>query len=142
MNNEPFVIERIVNAPIEKVWQAITDKDKMKQWYFDVPEFKPVPGTEFSFEAGNKDRKFIHLCKVIEVVDGRKLKHSWRYEGEPGDSFVTWELSEEGEGTKVKLTHEGLETFPQTADFAKENFVAGWTQIVGTSLPKYVEKAA
>lgn len=22
------------NVPIRKVWQAITDKDKMKEWYF------------------------------------------------------------------------------------------------------------
>ena len=26
MNDEPFVIERTYNAPIAKVWKAITDK--------------------------------------------------------------------------------------------------------------------
>ncbi len=41
MKNEPFVIERILNAPVERVWRAITDKDEMKNWYFDIPEFKP-----------------------------------------------------------------------------------------------------
>jgi hypothetical protein len=42
----------------------------------------------------------------------------------------------------LKLTHEGLETFPASnTDFAKENFVAGWTHIVGTSLKEFVEKA-
>ncbi|MDB5009480.1 MAG: hypothetical protein JWQ06_269, partial [Mucilaginibacter sp.] len=28
MKPEPFVIERTFNAPINKVWEAITDKNK------------------------------------------------------------------------------------------------------------------
>ena len=40
MTNEPFVIERVFNAPPEKVWKAITDKNAMKQWYFDIAEFE------------------------------------------------------------------------------------------------------
>ena len=40
MNTEPFVIERTYSTPVDKVWQAITDKDKMRQWYFDLKEFK------------------------------------------------------------------------------------------------------
>jgi len=31
MKSEAFVIERILNARIERVWKAITDKDDMKQ---------------------------------------------------------------------------------------------------------------
>ena len=61
MKNEPVVVERMLDAPIERVWQAITDKDQMKQWYFDLPEFKPVVGTEFSFEGGPPGKVYIHL---------------------------------------------------------------------------------
>src|SRR5690242_12554165 len=124
MKPEPFVIERLVNAPIEKVWKAITDKEQMKKWYFDISEFKPEVGFEFTFEGGAEDRIYVHLCKIIEVIPDKKLKHSWRYKGYEGESFVTWELFSEGNATKVKLTHEGLETFPPIADFAKENFAA------------------
>lgn len=140
MKNEPFVIEHTFDASIDTVWKAITDKDWMKQWYFDIPEFKPEVGLEFQFEGENEGRHFLHLCKVIEVVDGKKLKHSWRYEGYEGNSFLTWELFPEGNKTRVKLTHEGLETFPShIKDFAKENFVAGWTEIVGTSLRNFLK---
>jgi len=31
METQPFVIERTYNAPIAKVWQAITDNNKMKE---------------------------------------------------------------------------------------------------------------
>jgi uncharacterized protein YndB with AHSA1/START domain len=34
MNNKDLVIEKTFNAPVEKVWKAITDLDQMKQWYF------------------------------------------------------------------------------------------------------------
>jgi uncharacterized protein YndB with AHSA1/START domain len=141
MKTEPFIIERTFNAPIAKAWKAITDKDEMKQWYFDIKEFKPVVGFEFQFEAVGKDNKrFTHLCKITEVVAGKKLAHTWRYDGYEGNSVVTWELFDEGNKTRVKLTHEGLETFPQTPDFAKQNFVEGWTFIVGKGLAGFLEK--
>ena len=56
-------------------------------------------------------------------------------------SFITFELFEEGKTTRLKLTHEGLETFPQNnPDFAKDNFEQGWAYIVGTSLKGFLEK--
>src|SRR6476620_6196069 len=114
MTQEPFVIERSYDAPVEKVWKAITDKEQMKKWYFDIPEFKPEVGFNFTFKGENEGRVFVHLCTITEVIPLKKLKHSWRYEGEEGISYVTFELFAEGEKTRVKLTHEGLETFPQT----------------------------
>jgi uncharacterized protein YndB with AHSA1/START domain len=140
MKNEPFVIERTYNAPIETVWKAITDRDDMKKWYFDLAAFKPEPGFEFQFLAGDNKTKYLHLCKITEVVAGKKLTYSWRYDGYEGNSFVTFELFAEGNKTKLKLTHAGLETFPASnPGFAKENFVAGWNYIIGTALPAFVE---
>ncbi|HZK64050.1 MAG TPA: SRPBCC domain-containing protein [Puia sp.] len=139
MNSEPFVIDRAFNAPVEKIWRAITDKQQMKQWYFDTPAFKPETGAKFSFTARDKDgRDFVHLCTVLEVIPNKKLTHSWRYEGYDGDSLVTWELFDEGNKTRVKLTHAGLETFPAIKGFAKENFAEGWLYIVDTSLKNFI----
>jgi len=139
---QPFVIEGSYTASPEEVWKAITDKDQMKKWYFDISEFKAQIGFEFTFNGGNDDKIYVHLCKVIEVIPYKKLKHSWTYKDYEGISFVTWELFDDGNNTKVKLTHEGLETFPQNnPDFAKENFDKGWTYILGTSLKEFLEKA-
>ena len=136
----PFVIERTYDAPPERVWQAITDRDKMAQWYFKLEAFKPEVGFEFRFEGGPPERTYLHICIITEVVPGEKLSHTWKYDGYEGQSCVTWELFDEGNKTKVRLTHAGLETFPKEPDFAKENFIAGWTHIVGTSLKEFVEK--
>lgn len=141
MKNEPFIIERTYNAPADKVWKAITNKEQMRQWYFDLADFRAEPGFEFQFEGGPDDRKYVHKCRVTEVVPGKKLQYSWRYEGYEGNSFVTFELFPEGDKTRLKLTHEGLETFPMNnPDFAKKNFAQGWNDIIGTSLKDFVEK--
>ncbi|MBI1768919.1 MAG: SRPBCC domain-containing protein [Bacteroidetes bacterium] len=137
---EVLVVERVFNTSVEKVWKAITDKDQMKQWYFDLAAFKPEVGFEFQFEGGKDDRIYLHLCKVIEVVPLKKLKYSWRYDGYEGISFVTFELISQGKETRLKLMHEGLETFPiSNPDFARENFSEGWNYIIHTSLKKHLE---
>ena len=141
MSSDQFVIERTYDAPIAKVWKAITDKNEMKKWYFDLAAFKAEVGFEFQFLGGSEEKKYLHLCKVTDVVPGKKITYSWRYDGYEGISYVTFELFDENDKTRLKLTHEGLETFPNdNVDFAKTSFAAGWTYIVGTSLKQYVEQ--
>jgi uncharacterized protein YndB with AHSA1/START domain len=139
MSNQPFVLEQLYRVPVSKVWDAITNNEQMKKWYFQIPEFKPVVGFEFSF-SGGANGEYKHLCKVTEVIPAKKLTHSWRYEGYPGNSFVSFELFEEGKKTKLKLTHSGLESFKEAgSDFRPEKFAEGWTYILGTSLRGYLE---
>jgi uncharacterized protein YndB with AHSA1/START domain len=143
MKNEPFVIERTLNASSERVWKAITNKDQMKEWYFNLTEFEPEVGFEFTFEGGSKEMTYVHLCKITRVEPGKLLQYSWRYRDYPGNSFVTWELFPEDDKTRLKLTHEGLETFPtDNKDFARSSFEKGWTHIIGTSIVNFFEKQA
>lgn len=141
MTNGTFEIEQTYPASADKVWIAITDKDEMKLWYFDLPEFKPEVGVEFRFMGGpSEDRKYLHICKIAEVIRNRKIAYSWCYDGYAGNTLVSFELFEEGAKTRLKLTHEGLDTFPaENPDLAKENFAEGWTEIIGTSLKNYIE---
>ncbi|MBW8331631.1 MAG: SRPBCC domain-containing protein [Prolixibacteraceae bacterium] len=141
MENDKFVLEQIYSAPVETVWKAITSKEEMKQWYFNFKEFVPEVGFEFQFWGGpDESRQYLHLCKITEVFQLQKLAYSWRYDGYEGDTLVTFELVSLGNLTKLKLTHEGLGTFPVTnPDFAKENFVEGWNWIIGTSLKEFLE---
>jgi uncharacterized protein YndB with AHSA1/START domain len=135
------VVEKIYNAPVEKVWKAITDRDQMAQWYFDLKEFRPEPGFEFTFYGGDENKQFEHHCRVTTVVPNSKLAYTWRYPGYAGESLVTFELFDENGKTKLVLTHTGLDTFPkEEKSFEKKNFVAGWNEIIGTSLKEYVEK--
>lgn len=128
------------DAPVEKVWKALTDKEQMKAWYFDTEEFVPEAGFEFTFKGENEGRVFIHRCEIIDVIPEHKLLHTWRYEGYAGLSLVSFEIFPDGSGTVLNLVHSGLESFPATDDFKRENFAAGWKHILGTSLKQFLEK--
>jgi len=141
MKKESVVIERTLNAPVSKIWKVITNNDELKHWYFNIAAFEPTVGFEFSFVGKTEEGiEYIHLCKITEVIKNKKLTYSWQYKGYKGISYVSFELFEEGDKTRLKLTHEGIESIAVNgADFVKENFAKGWTYIIGTSLQKYVE---
>lgn len=148
MKDEPFIMEQNFNAPVEKVWKAITEKEEMKQWYFNLEEFKPEVGFEFQFFAGDDKKQWLHVCKITEAVEMKKISYSWRYEGYIGISNVTFELFPSGyqsgskqDITRLKLTHSGLERFPgeTVPALKKENFAEGWHYIIGSSLKEFLE---
>jgi len=142
-NPDPLTVKRIYNAPLAAVWQAIGEKDHMKNWYFDLDKFEPVMGFRFQFYGkGKKGETYRHLCEVTEVIPLRKLQYSWAYEGYEGISHVSFELSDEDGTTTLKLTHSGLESFPNHPDFSRESFMGGWTYLLGTSLKDYLEQPA
>src|SRR5438477_5383739 len=134
------IVERILNAPLANVWKALTNVEEMRQWYFDLKEFKAEVGFEFEFVVEHEANRYHHLCRVTAVIPEKKIAYTWRYKGEPGDSLVTFELFAEGEKTRVKVTHTGIESFPKTPAYARQNFEKGWTQLIGSELKQFVEK--
>jgi uncharacterized protein YndB with AHSA1/START domain len=140
--NKPFEIERTFPVSASRLWNAITDPEEFKNWYFKVPGFKAEVGYKFDFLGGPPDGiQYKHLCEVTEVVKERKLTYSWRYDGYEGNSFVTWELFPEGNSTRLKLTHAGLETFPKSnPDLVRKNFEAGWTAFITKRLEEYLAR--
>ena len=133
-------VERTYAAPAEKVWEALTNRDEMAKWYFDLEAFKPEIGFKFKFEGGPPEKSYLHLCEVTDVIEGRKIQYSWRYDQYPGNTLVTFEIFPGGDNTRVRLTHEGLDTLPQdNPDFAEENFREGWNSFIGEELKKFVE---
>jgi uncharacterized protein YndB with AHSA1/START domain len=142
MDGKPLIVEKRLNAPAARVWQAMTDDREIKNWYFNIPVFKPEPGFEFEFYGGSDDKEYLHQCKVTEVIPERKLSYTWKYKDYPGESEVSFELFPEGEMTLIRLTHTGIESFPQgSVDFARESFTEGWNAILGKSLKDFVEAA-
>jgi len=136
---EAVVFERTFNAPVGRVWKALTDVEEMRQWYFNLKQFKAEVGFEFEFVVEHEGTTYHHLCKVTEVIPQKKIAYTWRYKGHEGDSLATFELFADGNETRLKLTHQGLETFPKTAAFARKNFEAGWTAIIDSELKQFLE---
>jgi uncharacterized protein YndB with AHSA1/START domain len=142
-STEPIVVEQTFDAPIEKVWEAVTDADQMRQWFFEpIETFEPRIGFQTRFTVEADGREYLHLWKITEVKPPHKIVYNWRYGGHPGDSFVTWELSDEGEGTKLTVTHDGTHTFPRDDPaFTRESGQNGWEYFIQQRLKAFVETA-
>ena len=143
MQHYPVRINYLLNAPAEKVWQAITNKEAMKEWYFDIPDFEMEIGRVFNFYEPGEKKQYHHRCDILDIIPHKRLKHTWTHPAHSNAvTEVIWELVvEEGNKTRVFLTHDGLEKLIDAGpDFTRENYLSGWHQIVGESLKNFVEK--
>lgn len=140
--NTPITVQFKINAPVEKVWKALTDKNEMKNWYFDIPDFELEVGKQFNFYEPGDEKKYHHQGEILEIIPHQKVKHSWTYpEFSNGKSIVTWEIQPDDKETIVTLIHENIDAFNDLGEnFSRESFTEGWNGIIGQSLRQYLEK--
>ena len=141
-NDKPIIVEQTFSTAIDTVWKSITEIDLMRQWYFaDIPSFKPEVGFETQFNVKSQGRNFLHMWKVTEATPMKKIAYNWKYDGYAGNSFVVFELFKQNNFTKLKLTHETLESFPDDIpEFKRESGIAGWEFFIKKSLKNFLEK--
>lgn len=133
-------VEAVFDATKSQVWEALTNTEIMKVWYFDISNFKLAVGTEFSFYEGEK-KEYLHEGEILKVEQNKVLKHTWKHpQQSKGSSILTWEIEETGDNkVKVSLSHEGLESFADGGPtFAPANYEMGWDAIVKTNLRNYL----
>ncbi len=141
-NNGPIVIEQIFDTSVNIVWNAITQVDQMRLWFFDnIEEFRPEVGFQTEFKVQSQDRDFLHLWKLTEVVPMNRIVYNWRYGGYSGESFVIFELLELGNKTKLKLTAVGMDSFPDDIpEFSRESCIGGWKYFIKNRLREFLKK--
>jgi uncharacterized protein YndB with AHSA1/START domain len=139
IEDSALINKQVYNAPMEKVWRALTNAEEMRAWYFpQIQDFKPAVGFEFVFaDDGSPYQK---SWRVTHVEDGRVLSHTWDYKSFPGSSLVTFKLFEEDVETRLNLTHIGIGSFPDDPHFARERFESGWETLLGSNLRNHLGK--
>lgn len=139
-SNKPIIVEEFFPTSIDNVWNAITKVDQMRKWFFEnIESFEAEVGFETQFNVKVEDRNFLHLWKLTEVVPGKKIVYNWRYGEYPGNAYVTFELFEEKEKTKLLVTSEGMESFPQDIpEFSRESCNNGWNYFIKNRLLEYL----
>jgi uncharacterized protein YndB with AHSA1/START domain len=140
--DKPIIVEEIYEAPLKKVWSALTNIEQMRQWYFgNIPDFKPEVGFETQFDVQSETRVFPHQWRVTEVLPPRMITYTWRFDGYQGDSFVVFELFEHKNATKLRLSVQILESFPEDIpEFTSESCIAGWNFFLKERLKEFLEK--
>lgn len=116
---ETFAVERSIwiAAPLERVWQAISDPAQMEQWF--------SPGTSWrlsALEVGGKlfvpdmETGAEMHTQVIELVDPPHRLVLQSVPEPPGTPQVTaYTLQEERGGTRLTVTNSGYEAMPEEA---------------------------
>ncbi len=140
-NEDPIVVEQIINASPKATWNALTQQDLMVQWYFDnIPEFRPEVGFSTEFKVTNEGRGFTHCWKVIKAIENQVISYQWNYKEYEGDSLVSFELAEKDSGTLIKLTHAATKDFvDDLPEFKRESGVQGWNYLISDRLKPFLE---
>ena len=127
-----LIIPRTFGTAPKSVWNALTEYELIKQWSPFFTNFKAIVGFEDRFMLGpDPEHQYLHVCRVLEVEEDRKLAYSWAYDGYTGKSRVTFDLSGSENSTDVVFTHEITASFPtDDPSFAESNFIQGWTHTV------------
>ena len=108
-------IVRKLNAAPAKVWRAITEPERLKQWMAPSDAFR-IPVVETDLRVGGRYHIVMHAPDgqvhdvsgvYREIVSGRKLVYTWAWKSTPErQSVVTIELRAAGGGTELTLKHE------------------------------------
>lgn len=114
LTREKIAIERTIwiNAPRERVWQAITDPDQIQKWFSPGTTFKGT-GTEVGSRLyiENPETGAEMYVQTLEVVDPphRLVTRSEPEPPNPAFYDTAWTLTEENGGTRLTLTYSGYE---------------------------------
>jgi uncharacterized protein YndB with AHSA1/START domain len=128
--NHTLRIEReaVYAHSLERVWRALVDPAELAAWLMPT-DFAPRAGHEFSLETGD-ERVGTIRGEVLEIDEPRLLRCRWS--GGFGDTEVTFELFPEGDGTRLRVVHDGFET----AGVDQAGFNDGWKQKLEQDLPR------
>jgi uncharacterized protein YndB with AHSA1/START domain len=103
-------MERWLKHPPQKVWKAVTEPERLADWFPGNVTLDLRAGGALTFELdGDGD-----TGTITDLDPPRLIAYTW------GTDHLRWELHPEGEGTQLVLLH----TFDDRAGAA--SFGAGW----------------
>jgi uncharacterized protein YndB with AHSA1/START domain len=149
---DSIVVEVEIEAPPERVFEALTDPKQLFAWWSKEPsnellafEMDARPGGRWSFrgrpapganhgEVGeqlerNGAREFEAHGEILEYVPPRLLVWTWIanwHEHPEHSTVVRWELAPTRTGTRVRVTHMGLTNEP----ISRKDYKGGWQGVL------------
>ncbi|MDT0466459.1 SRPBCC family protein [Streptomyces gibsoniae] len=106
-------VEKRINARPETVFGFFTDRDKWLSWMGADGTFSFEPGGAYVTNVTGDNHA---AGAFVEISPYRRVVFTWGWtkggmpDVPPGSSTVTVDLTPDGEGTRLRLTHSGLPT--------------------------------
>jgi uncharacterized protein YndB with AHSA1/START domain len=142
----------------EVVWECLTTPELITKWLM-ANDFAPRVGHKFEFrskpqpgwsgivccEFRSKPQpgwSGIVYCEVLEVVPNKRLSYSWKSGSSPEkinmSTIVTWTLTEQANGTKLNLVHDGFAGF--RGYMISKMMGKGWNSHIAKKFAETVEE--
>lgn len=126
-------LNKEINAPITKVFDAWLDPKTLSQFILPMPGMENSEVTNNVREGGNfeiimkvGDEKIPHTGKYLEIDRPKKLVFTWVSPASLDDSTVTLNFTEiESNKTKIELTHIRF-----IDEEHRSNHEGGWSNIL------------
>ncbi|HSX05458.1 MAG TPA: SRPBCC domain-containing protein [Candidatus Saccharimonadales bacterium] len=117
-----------INAPVEKVWWALTTAEAAEQWGAGPAKFDSTEGGEFSYWDGD-----IHGANT-KVIPNQLLEQDWYGHDRPEHCYkVRFSLTADGQTTTVHLEQ------PDVPEEEYQDMEAGWPDYYFTPIKKLLE---
>jgi uncharacterized protein YndB with AHSA1/START domain len=87
--------EIVLPAPREEVWEALTEPERLEEWFANDVELDLRPGGGASFRWSNGEERH---ATVRDVEHERRLVFEWDDEGE-----VAFTLDDAADGTRLTV---------------------------------------
>ena len=142
--------ETVIDAPLERVWEVITEAEHLGRWFGNA-------GAEIDLRPGGAmvlrwapDRA--HRARVVAVEPPTRFSYRWAPFDDPGgdepvegnSTLVEFTLQPEGDGTRLRVVETGFASLPgsdeQRARHLEGN-TEGW-QRETDELREYAETVA
>jgi uncharacterized protein YndB with AHSA1/START domain len=150
MVNDEIERETLINAPVERVWELITEAEHLGRWFGDAgAEIDLRPGgaivlrwAEYGTNRG----------RVVAVEPHTRFSYRWAPFKDPGgeepddgnSTLVEFTLQPEGDATRLRVVESGFASLATSDEQRAKNLngnTAGWAQETG-ELREYAEKVA
>lgn len=112
--------QRQIPAPVEVVWQYLTEPAKLARWFADIEYF--APGSPFQFNFGDGD---FFAGNVIEWDSQIILGMRWKFVGVGPDYEVRYSLLRRKQGTELSIQDRGAITVEEA-----ECLRVGWSEFL------------
>ncbi len=109
--------EILIEAPVDVVWDVVTEPEQIAQWWSDEAEFDLRPGGEGTLiwdQRATSGERATAWVRIETVEPPRKFAFRWghREGAEPNAAnslLVSFTLTAEGDHTRLLVTETGLD---------------------------------
>jgi uncharacterized protein YndB with AHSA1/START domain len=105
--NLDLVFDELLPHAVEAVWGALTEAAAISDWLMVTTGFEARVGARFRMKTQHLSPDGWVRAEVLELDPPRRMVWAWSPDDAAAPTTVTFELTPEGAGTRLRLSHEG-----------------------------------